>query len=248
MSVVQICNYIRRQMSVYKKPSKEIITTWSDYLSMARSLKMDVNDKIIFRVNKLYQRHNELVERCGEKDISVRAGQILENYPHIDEICESIKEKYEYTDGEYSVLAPVSIEDILYEGRNLHHCVADSDRYWERIERRETYILFLRRSSDVIKSYYTLEIEPNGTVRQKRTMYDRQEADIETAKKFLKQWQAVISERLTQEDKKLAEKSRILRGESYAQLRNDQVIVHTGELAGELLVDVLLADLMENIA
>jgi hypothetical protein len=246
MSIVQICNYIRRQMSVYKGSSKEVITKWADYLSMAKRLKMDTDDEIIFRVNKLYQRHDELVERCHEKDIAIQAGQIADNFPCVDEICESIKEKYEFADDEYSILVPSRIEDILFEGRNLHHCIGNSDRYWERIERRETYVMFLRRTSDVSKAYYTLEVEPNGTIRQKRTMYDRQEPDIEDATVFLKKWQTTVSQRLTNEDRSLAEKSRVLRSQSYTQLRNDQVIIHTGALRGQLLVDVLLADLMES--
>lgn len=248
MSVVQICNYIRRQMSVYKRKSKEVITTWADYLSMAKRLKLNTGDEIIFRVNKLFQRHDELVERCHDKAIAIQAGQIAENYPHVDEICASIKDKYEFADNTYTVIVPTCIEDIIMEGRNLSHCVADSDRYWERIERRETYVLFLRRSSDVSKSYYTLEVEPDGTIRQKRTMFDRQEADIEDATKFLEKWQKVISKRLTETDRKLAENSRNARLVQYEQLRNDRVIIHTGALAGKLLVDVLLADLMENAA
>ena len=248
MSIIQIYNYIKRQMSVYNISGKDIIIKWADYLSMAKRLKMDTNDEIVFRVNKLYQRHDELVEICHEKSIALQAEKILEDYPHIDAICESIKEKYEYADSDYTVLAPNRLEDIIYEGRNLHHCVADTERYWERIERRETYILFLRKSSDAGKSYYTLEIEPNGTIRQKRTLYDRQEPDIEDAKKFLAKWQEVVLKRITSEDKQLAEKSRILRYESYEKLRNDKVIIHTGTMAGKLLVDVLLADLMENAA
>lgn len=248
MSTVQIYNYIRRQMSVYQRKSQEVITTWADYLSMAKRLKMDANDEIIFRVNKLFQRHDELVARFQNKDIAIQAGEIAENYPHVDEICASIKDKYEFSDSNYTVIAPTRIEDIIWEGRNLNHCVADSERYFERIERRETYVLFLRHSSDVSKSYYTLEIEPNGTIRQKRTNFDRQEADIEDATKFLAKWQEVISKRLTEEDRKLAEKSRSARLVQYEQLRNDRVIIHTGALAGKLLVDVLLADLMENAA
>lgn len=248
MSPVQISNYLQRQMSAYKETSKVVLTTWADYLSMAKRLDMDTDDEIIFRVNKLFQRHDELVERCHDKELAIQAGEILETYPHVDEICQSLKEKYEYANEDYTILAPSRIEEILLEGRSLHHCVANSDRYWERIERRETYVLFLRRTSDTDKSYYTLEVEPNGTVRQKRTMYDRQEADIEDATKFLAEWQKEISKRLTAEDRELAEESRSLRISEYSQLREDQVIIHTGALAGKLLVDVLLADLMENAA
>lgn len=245
MSAVQVYNYLRRQMSTYKASSKVVLTTWADYFSMAKRLKMDTNDAIIFRVNKLFQRHNELVELCHRKELSTQAREILKRYPHVNDICGSLKEKYGYVGKDYTVIAPSCIEDILLEARALHHC-ADDDRYFERIERRETYVLFLRKTSEADKPYYTLEAEPNGTVRQKRTMYDRQNADIEDATKFLAEWQQVVTKRLSEEDLKLAEESRVLRIQEYAQLREKRAIIRTGDLAGKLLVDVLLADLMEN--
>lgn len=245
MSIVQIYNYIRRQMSENKMKSKEVLTTWADYLSMARSLDIDISDEIIYRVRKLRQRHDELVLRCESKDISVQAGKILEKFPNLNHICQTLK-KYEYADEDYTVLAPEHVEDIIREGRNLSHCAGKSDRYWERMERREAYVLFLRKTAEVNQSHYTLEIEPDGTVRQKRTLYNRQEADIEDAKKFLKKWQKVITKRLTAEDKELAKESRVLRDKEFAQLRKERVIIPTGDLEGRLLVNVLLADLMEN--
>lgn len=95
-------------------------------------------------------------------------------------------------------------------------------------------------------TYYTLEVEPDGTVRQKRTEYDRQKKDIEQATEFLQKWQRVITARLTESDKALAAESRILREKEFIQLKKDRVIIHTGHLAGRLLADVLMADLMEN--
>ena len=45
---------------------------------------------------------------------------------------------------------------------------------------------------------------------------------------------------------KLAAQSRVLRNEEFIQMKNDRVVIHTGHLAGHLLADVLLAELMEN--
>lgn len=132
------------------------------------------------------------------------------------------------------------------EGRALHHCAGSSDRYWDRIERRESFVVFLRKTADPFHAYYTLEVEPDGTVRQKRTEYDRQKKDIEQATEFLQKWQRVITARLTENDKALAAESRILREKEFIQLKKDRVIIHTGHLAGRLLADVLMADLMEN--
>lgn len=83
-------------------------------------------------------------------------------------------------------------------------------------------------------------------MRQKRTLFDRQHEDIEQATEFLLKWQKVIAARLTGHDLKLAEQSRELRHEEFIQMRKDRVVIHTGHLAGQLLADVLLADLMEN--
>ena len=138
------------------------------------------------------------------------------------------------------------MEDIIKEGEQLHHCVGSSERYWDRIERRESYVLFLRHTSDPDKPYYTLEVEPDGTVRQKRTMYDRQEADIDQAKKFLRQWQKIVSTRLTATEHKLAVVSKELRKQEFAELKRDKVIIHTGDFYGRSLLDLLKEDLMEN--
>ena len=161
-------------------------------------------------------------------------------------ICQEIKTKYEYADADYMVVVPSGILDIITEGRALHHCVGSSDRYWDRIERRESFVMFLRKTDDPFHAYYTLEVEPDGTVRQKRTEYDRQKKDIEQATEFLQKWQRVVTARLTESDKALAAESRVLREKEFIQLKKDRVIIHTGHLAGKLLVDVLMADLMEN--
>lgn len=246
MSIVQIYNYMRHQMWEGGMDSREMLTTWSDYLSMARRLKLDTKDSIIYRARKLRQRHDELVERCGQKERAVRAGEILGKYPHIEDIFREIKETYGYAGKEYEVVVPSRIEEIMEEGERLHHCVGSSDRYWERIERKESYILFLRRAADPGVPYYTLEIEPDGTVRQKRTMYDRQKKDIKEAEKFLLEWQEEVSRRITARERELAEKSRILRNQEFMELRENRIVIQTGDLRGQLLADVLMADLMEN--
>ena len=216
---------------------------------MAQRLHIDTSDEIIYRVRKLRQRHDELVIQCEAGSLELQAEKMAEKYPNVDGICRELQKKYTYAEEEYMVVAPENIFAIIKEGRMLHHCVGNDgsgERYYERMERRESFILFLRRTDEPEDPYYTLEIEPDGTVRQKRTLFDRQHEDIEQATDFLRRWQKVIAERLTGRDLKLAAESRILREKEFIQLKKDRVIIHTGHLAGKLLVDVLMADLMEN--
>lgn len=77
-------------------------------------------------------------------------------------------------------------------------------------------------------------------------MFDRQEADIEQAKDFLREWQEVVSKRLTSDELTLAVKSKELRQQEFRQLKKDNVILYTRGFYGRPLLDVLMEDLMEN--
>ena len=216
-----------------------------DSHSMAARFHYDLNDEIVYRAADLRKRHDALVKRCRNKPSAVRVGELMLRFPNAEKVCKTLAAKFNYSDDRYTVVAPKGLEDILAEGDALHHCIASSDRYMERMERQESYILFLRKTSHPKIPYYTMEVEPNGTVRQIRTEYDRQNKDIEKAREFLRAWQAVVAKRLTEDDREKAQKSRDLREPEFVQMRRDQVTIHNGDLAGRLLVDVLTADLME---
>jgi len=250
MSALQIYHYVQRQVSDSHESVRQVIATWQDYLSMANRLGIDTNDEIIYRAKLLRQRHDELVLRCKYADVDKdqQAQEVLKDFPKVNEICQSLKEKYEYTNDHYAIVVPDGVRDIIVEGDMLCHCLRGSDRYWDRIETHESYILFLRRASAPHLPYYTLEVEPDGAVRQKRTKFDRQGDDIEEVKKFLVEWQGVLAKRLTKGDQKKAVNSRVLREQEFEQMRKDNVIIHVGDLAGQRLVDVLTADLMETAA
>ena len=248
MSEQQVCNYLQRQKNGTRDSLRQIISTWRDYLSMADKLGINTNDEIVYRVKLLRQRHDELVEQLRKRERDMEAAATARKYRKIAGICRSIKPKYEYTGEMYSIVVPSGVRDIMREGDALSHCVGKSDRYWERIEQQEAYILFLRKTAEIDKPYYTLEVEPNGTIRQKRTYFDRQNDDLKDAEQFLKEWQKVVSERLTESDREKAEKSKVLRLQEFEQLRQDDIRIHTGDLAGQRLVDVLVSDLMETAA
>lgn len=175
---------------------------------MADKLGINTSDEIVYRVKLLRQRHDELVEQLRKRERDMEAAATARKYRKIAGICRSIKPKYEYTGEMYSIVVPSGVRDIMREGDALSHCVGKSDRYWERIEQQEAYILFLRKTAEIDKPYYTLEVEPNGTIRQKRTYFDRQNDDLKDAEKFLKEWQKVVSERLTESDREKQKRAR----------------------------------------
>ena len=112
MSMVQVYNYVRRQMPSFRRNSHEVLRTWEDYLSMAKKLHMNVYDEIVYRTRKLRRRHDDLVLKCQEKDIELQAEEMEEKFPHVNAICQEIKAKYEYADADYMVVVPDGILDL----------------------------------------------------------------------------------------------------------------------------------------
>ena len=119
------------------------------------------------------------------------------------------------------MIKPENPVEIVREGYALHHCAGSSERYFNRIENRETFIGFLRREQEPGIPFYTIEFEPGGTIRQNRSYYD-EEPGIEEIRGFLKLWQKEIKKRLTKEDKKHAAKSAILREQNIKELQKNQ--------------------------
>ena len=245
ISICQVRHYLVKQSEKSGDDISHILQVWKDYLSMAGKLRLDVYDSIIYRASDLQRRHSEAVIQMEEKKKEIRRRELEEKYVGFQEQLIALKEKYEFSAGEYQIVAPKSIDDILYEGDTLHHCVNKTDNYFDRIASKESYILFLRKKENPEVPFYTLEVEPDGTIRQKRAEFDRQNKDIDEVTSFLRLWQKEIQKRLTKKDRKSTEESRKLRQQNYQEIRDKHVVVHGGAFAGELLADLLEKDLMD---
>lgn len=249
MTERKIVKYLKKQLTLRpKETANSLIGIWQDYFSMAKRLNYNMMLEINYMPKNLFLRHNELIEKSGENgaELASQALAISEKYPNVDKVIQSFT-KYEYKGKKYSVISPKSIEDILNDSNELNHCVATSpDRYFERINNRESYILFLRNTGAEDKPFYTLEIEPNGTVRQTRSYYNEQGKDIKKIKEFLLVWQKEISKILTSEDCELGVNSNEKRIKDYIELRSKKIKINGGVCRGQLLADVLERDLIIN--
>ena len=244
LSHEKVQNYLKKQMDITGEEGKTLISTWVDYLDMCARAKIDTTKEIFLKPKDLRKAHDELVEMMGGIEIAKRAAEISKRFPKVDEICKGLKEKYEYEGKKFMIITPEKIEDIIAEGRKLGHCLDRTDRYFDRIQKQESYIVFLRKVEDPEMPFYTLEIEPDGTARQKRTTGDKQDESYEECKAFIRRWQKEVKKRMSAEDKKLATESARLREEEFKELREKKEKVWHGPLAGKLLADVLEADLM----
>nr|WP_275950291.1 PcfJ domain-containing protein [Dorea longicatena] len=224
-------NYIsRQQKEQYPGFTEEaVLEQYNDYLSMCKACNKNMQDELTYRPRELKRRHDEIVIDKQQMDILKEmmasqaereqyAQEMREKYPTAEQTLHEIKERYEYENEEYKIIVPESLVDIVKEGRALHHCAGSSERYFDRIETRETYICFLRRKEQEGVPFYTIEVEPSGTIRQHRSYMD-EEPGIEQIRDFLKEWQRVLKKRLTKADKELAKISKEKRNANIEDLK-----------------------------
>lgn len=231
MTLRQIMNYVKRQQAegYAGKTTRTVLEQWADYLDMCKQIKKNISDEMVYRPRELKRRHDEAVEENRkrrmleqlERDKEANekvARKMGEKYPGAEAVLEEIRDKYEYQNEDYMMIVPRRLIDIATEGNALHHCAGSSERYYERIMHRETYICFLRRRTEPEVPYYTIEVEPGGTIRQHRSHFD-EEPGIEEIRGFLREWQKVIRKRLTEEDHRLAGESAIKRQKNIDELK-----------------------------
>lgn len=225
-----LVNYLKKQKANYRTLKyNSILTQWLDYLSMMDRLDKKYTEELFYKPKNLKQRHDELVEEISarqrelelkdnQKFAKEQAKEYREKFPQAERILKDIRHKFEYTGEKMSILVPKNLSEIIADGRTLHHCAGATNRYFDRIESKETFICFLRKNENIEIPYYTIEVEPGGTIRQHRGMYD-EEPELETVKPFLKEWQKEIKKRMSQEDKKLAKISKIKREANIEDLK-----------------------------
>lgn len=244
ISYVKCFNYLKKQAELQAESLEQMLVTWRDYINMAEQMKMNTDLDQIQRPKNVKAAHDGLVLIKQGESLKKQAKEIEKKWPKVNKQLEKLK-KYEFENGGYCVIAPKNVLDIVKEGTILRHCVHTCDYYFDRIQRDETYLFFLRKKESPDTPWYTLEVEPSGNIRQKRTTGDNQNADFQKAVVFLKHWQQYFQKQLTKEEKELGKKADELRKESYSKLRKDGNRVWHGKLAGQLLADVLEQDFMK---
>lgn len=214
LSIEKIKNHLAKQK---EKPDKAL-DYWLDYLDMAAKAGYNLDDEIVYKPKDIKYRHDEMVDMLNRANSKEEVKRIENQFKNIRNVIRKTKKIYEYRNDKYAFIMPRSVEDIIVEGKNLHICVSTTDRYYERVNNEETYIGFIRDIVHPDISYYTIEFEPNGTVRQKRSEYNRQ-PNLPEITQFLKEWQKHLN--LNDKIKEKQKKSEILRIEGLEELRRN---------------------------
>lgn len=173
MTLQRMFNYLQKQAELNGKSFDAVNRMYSDYLKMAQERGMDLKDEIVCHTSKLKEMHDRYLEEKNARDKAREKARVDKKFGQIEAKYQENADHFAYQRSGLVIVVPKCASDIKAEGREQHHCVGASDTYMDRMNRGQSFILFLRKVEDPEKPYYTLEVDYNGKVLQSYGAYDR---------------------------------------------------------------------------
>ena len=136
---------------------KHITTMYMDYLEMRIEMGYDLNNSVFAYPRDLENAHQKMILEQSEKVLEDRFKEVRVKFPQIREHYRTLRNKYLYEDENLIIRPARSAEEIVLEGRTLHHCVGGDD-YLNKHNTGTSYILLLREKGKEEIPYVTVEI------------------------------------------------------------------------------------------
>lgn len=153
MSFGKFARYFVKQREVTKKKTSFLLIQYRDYISMAKSLKIDMSHKTVRYPANICEAHDAVVDEFNrlkfEKEDQLFKEAVTEIYKKMSVT--------EFSNEQFFVVFPKLRTELLAEGRSLSHCVGNDNYYKETISGR-SLIFFVRRKENPEKPFYTMQI------------------------------------------------------------------------------------------
>ena len=143
---------------------KHTATTYFDYLSMRAQLGYNMSNTVYQKPRNLEVAHNKMMAEIDKKQVDRRMLEVAETYPLIRKNYRKLRKRYFFEDENFIIRPARSAEEIVQEGRILHHCVG-GDSYLKKHNEQKSIILFLRFKEEQETPYITVEIEGERIVQ-----------------------------------------------------------------------------------
>lgn len=145
------CSAARERLRTVKQ-------TYFDYLTMRKNLGYDMSNTVYLFPRYLNTAHATMVNEFNKKEADKRLMEVAVNYPLIKKHYRRLRKRFYYEDENFMIRPARNAEEIVMEGRILHHCVG-GDTYLERHNKETSIILFLRTAKEQEEPYITVEID-----------------------------------------------------------------------------------------
>lgn len=131
--------------------------TYTDYLRTREERGYDLHNSVYQQPRELQTAHDQMVAEINQEKVEKRLKEVKEKYPEIREQYRKLRKEFFYEDDTYLIRPARSAEEIVTEGRILHHCVGGNN-YLTKHNEGTSYILMLRFRENPETPYITVEI------------------------------------------------------------------------------------------
>jgi hypothetical protein len=150
------------------------IKIWEDYIALLRWFKKDLSSPALVCPENLDQAHDKLVAQKRDTQRKKHLAQMRAEIQKAEPIYENDKKQFfglSFTDNDLTVKVLDRVQDFLYEGDTLHHCVFTNEYY----KKKDSLILSAQienRPVETIEvSLSRMEIIQCRGLRNKATKY-----------------------------------------------------------------------------
>ena len=165
--------------------------TYTDYLRMREERGYDLHNSVYQQPRELQTAHDQMVAEINQEKVEKRLKEVKEKYPEIREQYRKLRKEFFYEDDTYLIRPARSAEEIVTEGRILHHCVGGNN-YLTKHNEGTSYILMLRFQEEPETPYITVEISAAGkNILQWYGAYDKK-PDENHMREWLKEYTRAI--------------------------------------------------------
>ncbi len=144
ITVTKALNYLSR----FKGILSNNLTTWADYTHDAEELGFDLSVHNVLYPKNLIEAHAATINVLNAKRIEKETKEMAA-------LTKRLEKQYRFELGDLVIKIPESIQEIITEGKVLHHCVGG---YADRHAKGQCIIVFLRKKAEPNTPYYTIEI------------------------------------------------------------------------------------------
>ena len=159
----------------YLDEQKMHCSFYTDYLSMAEDLGMNMRDKTILYPINLSEAHDDVMVKYKDvKDIIITE--------KIQAYADELK-VYVYEDKGLLIRPAVSQTELINESKMLNHCVR---KYAKNMSKRKTAIFFIRDIKNPNNPFVTLELKDKNVVQVRARKNEEPPINV---KNFVRSWE-----------------------------------------------------------
>ena len=152
---------------------------YKDYIKMCKDNEMDLQSEFNLFPKNLTEAHDSLVFIKEERERKEYEDRMMKKNDAFRKALGKRAKKFTLENDDLFIRPAMSASEIVKEGQNQHNCVGRAG-YIEKMIDHRCMILFLRKKEDPDTSYYTVETDMKGNLRQAFAAFNSKTEDYDT--------------------------------------------------------------------